>query len=220
MTFLFVSLSYTAESAIVTAFITFIPKFIESQFGIPASNASIYTGTCFHHNSNHSIFIYSSLTLLCMISFLVVSHIAHGSHSVPHITEHVKNEMWIHVWYFFSQLCRFFCGSIFESYYIKLYMLLWVCITGSQDAIKISLLLIYINPQKHIALCLRLYIIIKPYIYQNISAQMFSHKVMGVGECDLLLSARITAAFIQFVYCVNEWIYKWQIIRDARYERF
>ncbi|KAG9347950.1 hypothetical protein JZ751_003967, partial [Albula glossodonta] len=43
MTFLFVSLSYTAESAIVTAFITFIPKFIESQFGIPASNASIYT---------------------------------------------------------------------------------------------------------------------------------------------------------------------------------
>ncbi|KAM9626741.1 solute carrier organic anion transporter family member 5A1 [Trichechus inunguis] len=44
MTFLFVSLSYTAESAIVTAFITFIPKFIESQFGIPASTASIYTG--------------------------------------------------------------------------------------------------------------------------------------------------------------------------------
>lgn len=46
MTFLFVSLSYTAECAIVTAFITFIPKFIESQFGIPASNASIYTGEC------------------------------------------------------------------------------------------------------------------------------------------------------------------------------
>uniref|UniRef100_A0A3B4EW22 Solute carrier organic anion transporter family member 5A1 n=1 Tax=Pundamilia nyererei TaxID=303518 RepID=A0A3B4EW22_9CICH len=45
MTFLFVSLSYTAECAIVTAFITFIPKFIESQFGIPASNASIYTPT-------------------------------------------------------------------------------------------------------------------------------------------------------------------------------
>ncbi|CAL8292788.1 unnamed protein product [Lota lota] len=44
MTFLFISLSYTAECAIVTAFITFIPKFIESQFGIPASNASIYTG--------------------------------------------------------------------------------------------------------------------------------------------------------------------------------
>ncbi|XP_076868887.1 solute carrier organic anion transporter family member 5A1 [Brachyhypopomus gauderio] len=44
MTFLFVSLSYTAESAIVTAFITFIPKFIESQFSIPASKASIYTG--------------------------------------------------------------------------------------------------------------------------------------------------------------------------------
>ncbi|XP_067107424.1 solute carrier organic anion transporter family member 5A1 [Osmerus mordax] len=43
-TFLFVSLSYTAECAIVTAFITFIPKFIESQFGIPASKASIYTG--------------------------------------------------------------------------------------------------------------------------------------------------------------------------------
>lgn len=46
MTFLFVSLSYTAECAIVTAFITFIPKFIESQFGMPASNASIYTGKC------------------------------------------------------------------------------------------------------------------------------------------------------------------------------
>ncbi|XP_075406772.1 solute carrier organic anion transporter family member 5A1 isoform X1 [Tenrec ecaudatus] len=44
MTFLFVSLSYTAESAVVTAFITFIPKFIESQFAIPASSASIYTG--------------------------------------------------------------------------------------------------------------------------------------------------------------------------------
>uniref|UniRef100_A0A671K612 Solute carrier organic anion transporter family member n=1 Tax=Sinocyclocheilus anshuiensis TaxID=1608454 RepID=A0A671K612_9TELE len=44
VTFLFVSLSYTAECAIVTAFITFIPKFIESQFGVPASNASIYTG--------------------------------------------------------------------------------------------------------------------------------------------------------------------------------
>lgn len=48
MTFLFVSLSYTAESAIVTAFITFIPKFIESQFGIPASSASIYTGKDCH----------------------------------------------------------------------------------------------------------------------------------------------------------------------------
>ncbi len=115
MTFLFVSLSYTAESAIVTAFITFIPKFIESQFGIPASNASIYTGTCFHHNSNHSIFIYSSLTLLCMISFLVISHIAHGSHSVPHITEHVKNEVRIHVWYFFSQLCRIFVEAYLKA---------------------------------------------------------------------------------------------------------
>lgn len=56
VTFLFVSLSYTAECAIVTAFITFIPKFIESQFGVPASNASIYTGTetptC---GSDHSI---------------------------------------------------------------------------------------------------------------------------------------------------------------------
>lgn len=58
VTFLFVSLSYTAESAIVTAFITFIPKFIESQFGIPASSASIYTGElnytshCTHSFSN------------------------------------------------------------------------------------------------------------------------------------------------------------------------
>ncbi|CAM9707938.1 unnamed protein product [Lampetra planeri] len=42
--FLFVSLSYTAECAIVTALITFIPKFIESQFGVPASRASTYTG--------------------------------------------------------------------------------------------------------------------------------------------------------------------------------
>ncbi|TNN38323.1 Solute carrier organic anion transporter family member 5A1 [Liparis tanakae] len=50
VTFLFVSLSYTAESAIVTAFITFIPKFIESQFGIPASSASIYTALTFETN--------------------------------------------------------------------------------------------------------------------------------------------------------------------------
>lgn len=69
MTFLFVSLSYTAECAIVTAFITFIPKFIESQFGIPASNASIYTGkgcdprlvgqtsrrTLTHHHHHHHV---------------------------------------------------------------------------------------------------------------------------------------------------------------------
>lgn len=59
MTFLFVSLSYTAESAIVTAFITFIPKFIESQFGIPASNASIYTGKALplaqHWKDYHSL---------------------------------------------------------------------------------------------------------------------------------------------------------------------
>ncbi|ELK02364.1 Solute carrier organic anion transporter family member 5A1 [Pteropus alecto] len=54
MTFLFVSLSYTAESAIVTAFITFIPKFIESQFGIPASNASIYTGL-FSNSENSNL---------------------------------------------------------------------------------------------------------------------------------------------------------------------
>lgn len=61
MTFLFVSLSYTAECAIVTAFITFIPKFIESQFGIPASNASIYTG-------ERSLFGYSSLELVFSLS--------------------------------------------------------------------------------------------------------------------------------------------------------
>ncbi|XP_008401956.1 solute carrier organic anion transporter family member 5A1-like, partial [Poecilia reticulata] len=54
VTFLFVSLSYTAESAIVTAFITFIPKFIESQFGIPASNASIYTGELENRNVHES----------------------------------------------------------------------------------------------------------------------------------------------------------------------
>ncbi|KAI4795242.1 hypothetical protein KUCAC02_031553, partial [Chaenocephalus aceratus] len=53
VTFLFVSLSYTAESAIVTAFITFIPKFIESQFGIPASSASIYTGELNTHTHTH-----------------------------------------------------------------------------------------------------------------------------------------------------------------------
>lgn len=61
MTFLFVSLSYTAECAIVTAFITFIPKFIESQFGIPASNASIYTGKC-------SLFGYCGLELVFLLS--------------------------------------------------------------------------------------------------------------------------------------------------------
>uniref|UniRef100_UPI00358E93CB solute carrier organic anion transporter family member 5A1-like isoform X2 n=1 Tax=Myxine glutinosa TaxID=7769 RepID=UPI00358E93CB len=43
-TFLFVSLAYTAEIAIVTAFITFIPKFLELQFSVPASHANFYTG--------------------------------------------------------------------------------------------------------------------------------------------------------------------------------
>ncbi|XP_062841923.1 solute carrier organic anion transporter family member 5A1 [Trichomycterus rosablanca] len=57
MTFLFISLSYTAESAIVTAFITFIPKFIESQFGIPASNASIYTGLIIVPSAGVGIFL-------------------------------------------------------------------------------------------------------------------------------------------------------------------
>lgn len=58
MTFLFVSLSYTAECAIVTAFITFIPKFIESQFGIPASNASIYTGKSLYSVSVTFFFLF------------------------------------------------------------------------------------------------------------------------------------------------------------------
>ncbi|XP_034410847.1 solute carrier organic anion transporter family member 5A1a isoform X2 [Cyclopterus lumpus] len=57
VTFLFVSLSYTAESAIVTAFITFIPKFIESQFGIPASSASIYTGLIIVPSAGVGIFL-------------------------------------------------------------------------------------------------------------------------------------------------------------------
>ncbi|XP_030071233.1 solute carrier organic anion transporter family member 5A1 isoform X2 [Microcaecilia unicolor] len=57
MTFLFVSLSYTAESAIVTAFITFIPKFIESQFGMPASSASIYTGIIIVPSAGVGIFL-------------------------------------------------------------------------------------------------------------------------------------------------------------------
>ncbi|KAM6948149.1 solute carrier organic anion transporter family member 5A1a [Aplochiton taeniatus] len=57
VTFLFVSLSYTAESAIVTAFITFIPKFIESQFGIPASSASIYTGVIIVPSAGVGIFL-------------------------------------------------------------------------------------------------------------------------------------------------------------------
>ena len=77
MTFLFVSLSYTAECAIVTAFITFIPKFIESQFGIPASNASIYTGKCFCGQCLliHFFFLYSfilsqyiDISLCCLVS--------------------------------------------------------------------------------------------------------------------------------------------------------
>lgn len=77
MTFLFVSLSYTAECAIVTAFITFIPKFIESQFGIPASNASIYTGKCFcgQYLLINFFFLYSfivsqyvDISLCCLVS--------------------------------------------------------------------------------------------------------------------------------------------------------
>nr|XP_032817832.1 solute carrier organic anion transporter family member 5A1-like [Petromyzon marinus] len=43
-TFVLVSLAYTAECAIVTAFVTFTPKFLEAQFGVPASRASVYTG--------------------------------------------------------------------------------------------------------------------------------------------------------------------------------
>ncbi|XP_019060777.2 solute carrier organic anion transporter family member 5A1 [Fukomys damarensis] len=65
MTFLFVSLSYTAESAIVTAFITFIPKFIESQFGIPASNASIYTASFLMYTA-HNFFLFSLRPSLTM----------------------------------------------------------------------------------------------------------------------------------------------------------
>ncbi|NP_001340277.1 solute carrier organic anion transporter family member 5A1a precursor [Danio rerio] len=57
VTFLFVSLSYTAECAIVTAFITFIPKFIESQFGVPASSASIYTGLIIVPSAGVGIFL-------------------------------------------------------------------------------------------------------------------------------------------------------------------
>lgn len=114
MTFLFVSLSYTAESAIVTAFITFIPKFIESQFGIPASNASIYTGTRlsrFQDTSNsisHSIFPFFSLTLLRMVSFLVISHISHVSHSVHHIKEHVLKITCENMIFFFTAVPTYF----------------------------------------------------------------------------------------------------------------
>lgn len=67
VTFLFVSLSYTAECAIVTAFITFIPKFIESQFGVPASNASIYTGTTRTHTDTN-VLIWSQYFLWVLIN--------------------------------------------------------------------------------------------------------------------------------------------------------
>uniref|UniRef100_A0A673MDX0 Solute carrier organic anion transporter family member 5A1-like n=1 Tax=Sinocyclocheilus rhinocerous TaxID=307959 RepID=A0A673MDX0_9TELE len=104
MTFLFVSLSYTAESAIVTAFITFIPKFIESQFGIPASNASIYTGTFFHRNSDH----YINLFLLNTFTYdFFSSHVTHCTWFAlcsSHYRTCVKNE-----------LCFLFCGGIFDN---------------------------------------------------------------------------------------------------------
>lgn len=77
VTFLFVSLSYTAESAIVTAFITFIPKFIESQFGIPASSASIYTGELSYtpHCTRASLLILliSTVVIVIIITALLLS---------------------------------------------------------------------------------------------------------------------------------------------------
>nr|CBN81921.1 Solute carrier organic anion transporter family member 5A1 [Dicentrarchus labrax] len=81
MTFLFVSLSYTAECAIVTAFITFIPKFIESQFGIPASNASIYTGKCVYC----TVFVFVTFSSFYMHILLYSLH--HSCTAVRHILE-------------------------------------------------------------------------------------------------------------------------------------
>ncbi|XP_072028950.1 solute carrier organic anion transporter family member 5A1-like [Amphiura filiformis] len=44
-TYMFVCLAATSEFSIVTGFIRFVPKFIESQFSISASNADLLTGT-------------------------------------------------------------------------------------------------------------------------------------------------------------------------------
>uniref|UniRef100_A0A8C0AU39 Solute carrier organic anion transporter family member 5A1 n=1 Tax=Buteo japonicus TaxID=224669 RepID=A0A8C0AU39_9AVES len=112
MTFLFVSLSYTAESAIVTAFITFIPKFIESQFGIPASNASIYTGVIIVPSAGVGIvlggyiikklklgaresaklaMICSGVSLLCFSTLFIVGceSINLGGINIPYTTGHI-----------------------------------------------------------------------------------------------------------------------------------
>nr|XP_024649094.1 solute carrier organic anion transporter family member 5A1 isoform X3 [Macaca nemestrina] len=115
MTFLFVSLSYTAESAIVTAFITFIPKFIESQFGIPASNASIYTGVIIVPSAGVGIvlggyiikklklgaresaklaMICSGVSLLCFSTLFIVGceSINLGGINIPYTTGSVEDE--------------------------------------------------------------------------------------------------------------------------------
>lgn len=87
MTFLFVSLSYTAECAIVTAFITFIPKFIESQFGIPASNASIYTGKRF----------FGECGRLCSFTFILLCSHIDLTESIKDVWEPIMRDSLQHV---------------------------------------------------------------------------------------------------------------------------
>ena len=43
-TFMFITLSTTAESLATGGFSTFLPKFIENQFHVTSSNASLYAG--------------------------------------------------------------------------------------------------------------------------------------------------------------------------------
>ncbi|KAJ3611522.1 hypothetical protein NHX12_021537 [Muraenolepis orangiensis] len=84
-TFLFVSLSYTAECAIVTAFITFIPKFIESQFGliiVPSAGVGIVLGGYIikklklgARESAKLAMICSGVSLLCFSTLFIVGYV-------------------------------------------------------------------------------------------------------------------------------------------------
>uniref|UniRef100_A0A3B4A3Y7 Kazal-like domain-containing protein n=1 Tax=Periophthalmus magnuspinnatus TaxID=409849 RepID=A0A3B4A3Y7_9GOBI len=101
MTFLFVSLSYTAECAIVTAFITFIPKFIESQFGIscliivPSAGVGIVLGGYIikklklgARESAKLAMICSGVSLLCFSTLFIVGceSINLGGINIPYTT--------------------------------------------------------------------------------------------------------------------------------------
>ena len=45
-TFLCISLAGATDGAVMAGMSTFMPKFIQNQFGLPASQSGLYTGQC------------------------------------------------------------------------------------------------------------------------------------------------------------------------------